>query len=587
MRSVLHRLLLGLSAVAVLLFPVESASTSYVYVPLATRVEKADLIVIGKVIRDTPDFYKTPYDNCGRGQAVLMVTEVLRGKLESPRAERMTDGAYVQTIGIRHYGDRPMDSDPNQQGIWMVRRSDIAGIYCSDFPWAEQMEQLANVRKVLHTLDTSYRGYRSGFPMDDRTWLTTFGNGDRYSHTNANVCVLPDGAVFVEGSIYQELFVSDRLVLSIPQKDHFLARLGADGTMQWVRAMGSEQRFDAKPVTGLDGSCVLIGAENAACGVLGTTMPWTGGRPQLITEISRNGKVRWALTVTDGAYPENRAGLFKNGSLPGRSGRVTGIAIAAGRDAYHLIVSFTGEVVFDKRSFVSEENGDWIVATIGSEGQIIDIHQVTRDRNEDISQLVIGADGQLIAGGRARIYQHFSEAFVTAMSSDGRELWTRYEGGPSDCHLVDLAVGTDGTLVAMIQMVRDANPSMSQAMCAWNSSGKKLWRIDGGGSDIKVGSDGSTYCLGSYGDHFGVAPLDMPESAGDNDLFISRYDRHGKRTWVKREGGLSGERATSLHLVGNRAIVAGYFEGMAPLVGKVVTPRGRADLFLMNIPLDR
>ncbi len=600
MPSILHRLMLGLSAVVfvVLLFPAKPASTSYVYVPLATRVEKADLVVIGKVIRVTPNYYKAPENNCGRGQAVLMVTEVLRGKFEALRAERTPDSTYVQTIGIRYWDELGVGGtsffqivlDPaykdSEQGIWCLRRSDVRGVYCIDGPGADRLDQLVFVRKSIRALDSNYSGANPGFPLDDRTWLQTYGNKGRYSRTSADVCVLPDGALFVEGSFSGELYASDRRVLSTPDTDHFLARLGANGTTEWIRALGSGDRFDANPVAGLNGSCVLIGEMNTPCRVFDIDMPWIGGRPHLMLGISREGKVRWALTITDGVFPDRQPGLFKTSSLPGRDGRVTGIAFVTGNDAYHFVSSFTGEVVFDGRHFVSERGTDWLLASIGPEGQVVDTRQIIRGREENIQRLVLGPDNRLLVGGWSPSHDHQNEAFVAAIASDGKELWTRVERGPRGGGLIELAVMLDGTVVTTMQLMGEGYPSQQIVMSAWSSKGKKLWQINGGGSDIEVGADGNIYCFGSYGESFRVAPTDMPPSAGDQDLFLACYDRAGKRIWVRREGGLSGELGLSLHLVGEkRAILSGDFSGTSPLAGKVVKPYSASDAFVMNVPL--
>lgn len=42
-----------MGAVILLLIGFQSAATSYIWTPVATRVEKADLIVIGRVIADS------------------------------------------------------------------------------------------------------------------------------------------------------------------------------------------------------------------------------------------------------------------------------------------------------------------------------------------------------------------------------------------------------------------------------------------------------------------------------------------------------------------------------------------------------
>jgi hypothetical protein len=55
---------------------------------------------------------------------------------------------------------------------------------------------------------------------------------------------------------------------------------------------------------------------------------------------------------------------------------------------------------------------------------------------------------------------------------------------------------------------------------------------------------------------------------------------------VCRDGGLSGETVTALHLrPKRRAIVVGHFDGTSFLAGEVATSTGMGSAFVMNVPL--
>jgi hypothetical protein len=120
------------------------ATASRVFIPMNKRVEESDLIVIGRVIQETSNRYKSPVaagQGCGRGEAVVTVIEVLRGTLEGSQA-RTVGNSYIQTIRVRHY-DTLTPDDGNfhtivisaaykdrLDGIWFLRRSDVSGVYC-------------------------------------------------------------------------------------------------------------------------------------------------------------------------------------------------------------------------------------------------------------------------------------------------------------------------------------------------------------------------------------------------------------------------------------------------------------------------
>jgi hypothetical protein len=553
-----------------------TALASYVYTPLARQVEEADLIVIGRVIRETPNQYKAPGNNCGRSEAVLAVLEVLRGKFESPRAETMADGNRVQTIRVRHYDTLDAGSgnfhqivmDPRYKdridGIWILRRSDIPGVYCTSYPFAERLDQLASIQNCIRALDANYSTSKPGFQPDEQTWISTY-------NAHADVGVLADGGLFVEGAFRNELYITDRHALSSPEHDHFLARLRPDGSLEWVRALGSGQQFEAKPYAGLDNTCLLMGELNAPSVVLGETMPWKGGRSQLIVSVSREGNVKWSQLIEGGVY--------ENG----------GSIILTEARTYCVVGSFTGELVCGGRhvNAVPGSGSDWFVATLGEDGRVIDLKRVVRGSDEWVTRAAMGTGGEVILGGSVTVPGNQLDGFVAAVSRDGRALWTITEGGPFDDRPMDLAAAPDGFVVATMQVTTDRGyPSQKLVMCAWNPKGRRLWRVDGGGSDVELGSDGKIYCLGTHGQNLMVPQKDMPATAGDADLYLACYNRRGERLWVARDGGMSGEIAGSLHLLPNhRAIVSGFMQGTSFLAGKVIRPRGWMDSFVMNIPL--
>jgi hypothetical protein len=145
-------------------------ANSYVYVPMSRSVDESDLIVIGRVIHEAPDHYKSHLSGagaCGKSEAVITVIEVLRGHLEGSHPERLADGNYVQTVRVRHFEiltagegnfNAPHVSKVNTvykgrlDGIWILRRADAAGVYCcARYPWPERLDELNNVRACIRS----------------------------------------------------------------------------------------------------------------------------------------------------------------------------------------------------------------------------------------------------------------------------------------------------------------------------------------------------------------------------------------------------------------------------------------------------
>ena len=150
----------------ILLVTIHAATVlaSYVAVPVPRLVEESDLIVIGRVIQETPDRYKSHLAGnrpCGKSEAVVTVIEVLRGHLEASRATKLPDGNYVQTIRVRHFraltpGEgnftNTMVSGKYKgrlDGIWFLQRSNADGVYCILQQWPTRLDELNDVRACI------------------------------------------------------------------------------------------------------------------------------------------------------------------------------------------------------------------------------------------------------------------------------------------------------------------------------------------------------------------------------------------------------------------------------------------------------
>jgi hypothetical protein len=582
--------------VVLLLIASQPAATTYVWTPIATRVEKADLIVIGRVIADAEKKHVVPMKQGSPNEATLLVTEVLKGRLEFAHSVTGPDGKAIQTIRMLHY-ERMSAEDGNFShiskderfkdeinGIWILQRGDVPGTYSTGDPFALRLDDLEFVRRSLSTVDSKYANVKPGFAPDNRTWVATWVS----ESTHINACLHASGDISVCGSFSGDLEVSGQYALSSPEPERFLARLDAHGQVKWVRSMGSQQRFDAKPYPGLDGACLLVGEMNAPCSVLGTVMPWSGGRPQLIVCVSPDGNVKWARTLTEGARV---SGLFRD-----KPGHVTGLSVIPIGSGYRMIGSFTGEVAYGDSHILARNGANWFIGTIDSEGQLQELHRIDRSGDEFVTSAVPGLAGQTILAGSMN-GPGKADIFVAAVSATGQLLWIDTMGGRWEDWLTSLAIGADGSVLASVQITvpgpmggdgRVYAGRQQNILWLWSPQGKRLRSIMGGGvADVKAGKDGRLCALGAYGAYWQESRKDMPPASGDLDLFLECYDRTGRRLWVRRDGGMSAEVPLELHLLpAHRALIVGAFDGTTFLAGQVLKARGlQSDGFLMNVPL--
>ena len=123
----------------------------------------------------------------------------------------------------------------------------------------------------------------------------------------------------------------------------------------------------------------------------------------------------------------------------------------------------------------------------------------------------------------------------------------------------------------------------------YDASGSILWARRAGGSSIDVGSDiiidGANECIvtGFYAwsGQFGTIPM---TSYGREDSFVAKYDDAGNVVWVKGAGGLSEDRGTGVSMDGEgHCYVTGWFESVNTFDEISITSTGGRDLFVAKL----
>ena len=582
---------LALSIICILGLVSSAAATSYVYVPLSTRVQQADVIVVGRVISDQENRHKREGD-CGPHEAILVVGEVVKGPLESPGEHKDEKGAIAKTVRLRHW-EWLIEDDPGKfseiptderykdevNGIWILQRSAVGGVYCIGFPWAYRLDRLEEVRQCLRVVETNYVGFTPGIAPDGDTWVHNFIG----ESTHADACVHEDGDLTVHGSFRNELSLSDKQLRTGLEIDHFLARLEPNGTVKWIRAFGSGQLFDARVVAGYDGDCLLFGDLHRRTPVLGKDMPWAGERTKLLVCVSREGDVRWARYIAAGLFQPGPSDVMRQTTNAYRSGRIDGFTVFKSESGYEFVASFSGEVAWEGGSIAATGGSDWLIGQVKNDGTWLKAKPIDRAGDEHISHVARARDGGLVVAGATQSSR--GDFLLARVGADHRVLWSITEGGKEqEDWASDVAVAKDGMIVASL------NTARINVLAAWNSAGERIWRVPGvGGTAVEIDRQGNVYWLGSYGARFGPVKRYMPPPLGDQDLFLECYDRKGKRRWAYRDGGLGSEQALQLHLLpDNRALIVGAFDGTTFLAGRVLKAAaqvGHRNTFMMNVRL--
>lgn len=178
-------------------------------------------------------------------------------------------------------------------------------------------------------------------------------------------------------------------------------------------------------------------------------------------------------------------------------------------------------------------------------------------------------DGQVSAGGE--------DVVLAKYSNDGSKLWTRLIGGTGNEQGRSIAV--DGTGNAYVTGLTEF---LDMFLAKFDGNGTMVWIQSLGGPawdmgyDVAVDNAGDVFVVGATDS----ATFDGQTSAGDTDVFLTKYDPTGTRLWTRMLGGWDDDRGWSVAVdsAGN-AFITGSTSSFG--FGSEI-PLGGGDAFLVK-----
>jgi hypothetical protein len=168
------------------------------------------------------------------------------------------------------------------------------------------------------------------------------------------------------------------------------------------------------------------------------------------------------------------------------------------------------------------------------------------------------------------------DAFLRAYDHNGNELWTRQFGatGPAMANAVDVrnnAVVVVGRVVGPLPG-QTAQGARDVFVRKYDAHGKLVWTRQFGslGNDIAFGVDLEGNSIYVAGDVAGLLPSQPSYAGGPADAFVRRYDLNGKELWTQQFGTTGFDRAIRVAADATRVLVVGRAGGVLP---------GATDLF--------
>ncbi len=180
----------------------------------------------------------------------------------------------------------------------------------------------------------------------------------------------------------------------------------------------------------------------------------------------------------------------------------------------------------------------------------------------------------------------FQDIFLAKYDASGNYLWAKSMGGTSGDYGHSVKVDGNGNayVTGFFQKTVDFDPSVSTAnlsakggadifLAKYDVSGNYLWAKSMGGISSDYGysldldASGNAYVTVYFKGTVDFDPSVFTAnltSAGEEDIFLAKYNSSGNYVWAKRMGGASSDEGFSVSVDGSgNAYITGHFEAVA------------------------
>jgi len=357
----------------------------------------------------------------------------------------------------------------------------------------------------------------------------------------------------------QELL--DQLVADCLVAKVHCGSVDASSSIAWSRQFGTV-RYDLAYAAAPDGE-----GGSYAAGFTNFALPGQTYRHNydaFLTRYDINGRERWTRQF-------------------GTNGRDQAFAIAV--DGRNVYVAGSTDGRFPRQRHAG--GLDAFVARYDASGDRRSLVQFGTPRDDQVNGLATSGDAVFASGttegslfGAER--GGMSDAFVTGLTPDGTERWTRQLGGQGeDQGLAVAALGGRVFVAGSTEGLRRRAADLDGFVGAFRTQGAPVWRYQAGGTSADVFTSIVPKANGVYfaGSTSGQFLRDPP--LGGIDAIVGKLDLDGSVSWYRQFGSPADDEAAALTFAAKGLYVAGSTTGSLP----EGTALGESDGFLIKFLL--
>ncbi|HKR07075.1 MAG TPA: SBBP repeat-containing protein [Bacteroidia bacterium] len=363
--------------------------------------------------------------------------------------------------------------------------------------------------------------------------------------------------------------------------DVFVYKLNSSGNFAWAKQLGGTlSDYGSSIAVDGSGNVHVAGSFNGTAdfdpGAGSFILIALGGSFGFTSKLDATGSFVWAKSAGAGAA------VYGKSVAADLAGNVytTGY--------FYGTVDFDpGAGTFNLSTAATDLSGDVFVSKSDASGNFIWAKQLGGIAQDYANSIAVDASGNVYTAGSFKETADFDpgagifnltassanfDIFVSKLNASGNFVWATKLGTTTSEDVYSIAVDASGNVFTAGRYFPGTN-AFQIYINKVDASGNLLWsKIYGGlstdiASDIETDASGNIYFTGYFGGTMdfdpGAGTYNLT-SAGNSDIFVSRFDGAGNFIWAKQIGGTLNETSSSVEVDASGNIhVTGSFSGTA------------------------
>lgn len=435
------------------------------------------------------------------------------------------------------------------------------------------------------------------FAASSGSWNRVFGGTG--ADSGSVVAIDSAGSSIIVGTFSSTANFGGTSLTSAGGRDLFIAKLGADSTLAWVKRFGSTGNEYVKAIVLDDSNNIfLAGQFTGTANLGGSALVSAGNYDSYLASYTADGTHVWSKRFGSTSSDEFRSialdtaqqNIVVTGNFAGTVNFGGANLVSAGGGTDTLLAKFTsanGTHVFSKR-FTNQSVDTGVKVMVDGSDNIYMVGYF-------FFSIDLGGGNMLSAGTSSQ-----ADIFLGKFNSSGTHTWSKRYGGPNGDTLYSAEMDSAGELV-VAGTFRSSTDLGTGTLTGTGfesdlfiakyagATGNSIWvrhiAATSGGAPrgLAIAAQDSPVITGYYYGTCNFGAQSFTSGNGSWDVFVAKYSSSGAPVSAESFGGNSTDDSYAVAVdLANHAISTGAFVGTANFKGSVMSV-GLGDVFVLRL----